>query len=297
MLDLNKDSMYKTFGYHFIKGPETPLTQIDSLGWQIQNSSSYNFNGMKRHDEAGNCIFQYTLSGSGILEVNGETHVLNKDTAFLTVIPSNHRYYLPKTSEKWEFIFITLTGNYVISEWTKIQNDFGTVIRLKEQDEIIKYFWEIYLAATNSKIVDGYQTSTIAYEFVMRLLQSLNNQSLNIYSGQSCISNSINFMKANLHKDISLEDIANYVGFSKFHFNHTFTKVTGISPWNYLTKLRLEHSIKLLLSTNLTVDEISVMVGYTSSNYFNKVFRKYIDSSPGRFREKYNDIKDFTLNL
>lgn len=297
LLELDNDLMYKTLGYHFIKGPLAPPAQIYSLGWQIQSSTAYDFDGMKRQDEAGNCVFQYTLSGSGILELNGEKHVLDKDMAFLTIIPGKHRYYLPENSEKWEFIFITLTGDYALSEWEKLQVEYGTVIRFNEQEEIIKYLWQAYLDAANNKIGDGYQTSAIAYEFIMKLFRSLTSKSINKSSKSSCIESSINFMKDNLHRDICLEDIAAFVNMSKFHFNHTFTNAMGISPWNYLTKLRIEHAVKLLFSTNLTIDEISVMVGYTSSNYFNKVFRKYIGTSPGKLREKYADVKDFTVNL
>lgn len=291
------DSMYKNFAYRFIKGPQSPPVEVYSLGWQIQSSLAYNFDGMKRHDESGNCIFQYTLSGSGVIEFNGQHHILNKGDAFLTVIPSNHRYYLSENCEKWEFIFITLTGEYAISEWGKIQEQFGKVIRFKEQEEIITYLWETYWAATNNKISDGYQTSSIAYEFIMKLLRSLNSQFKNGNPNNTCINISIKFMKDNLHRELCLDDIAGYVNMSKFHFNHTFTKSMGISPWNYLTKLRVEYAVKLLLSTKLTVDEISSMVGYTSSNYFNKVFRKYIGTSPGKLREKYIDINDFTINL
>jgi len=289
--------MYKTFGYRFIKGPQLAPAQIHSLGWQLQNSAAYSFDGMKRHDEEGNCIFQYTLSGFGAIEYGGSRHVLDKGSAFIAAIPSEHRYYLPKDSHKWEFIFITLTGDYAISQWKKTQEQFGAVLKFKEQDEVIKYLWETYWAAANNKIIDGYQSSSNAYEFIMRLDRSLNFKSVSGSTNDRNIRSAVSFMKDNLHRDICLDDIANYVNMSKYHFNHTFTKVMGISPWSYLTKLRIEHAMKLLLSTNLTVDEISGMVGYSSSNYFNKVFRKYIGTSPGKLREKYTNIKDFTVNL
>jgi AraC-like DNA-binding protein len=296
---LNRDTelSYKNFGYCFIKGPEAPPAQIYSLGWQVQDSPLYNFDGMKRPDEAGNCIFQYTLSGSGIIEINGQKHVLNKENAFITVIPSKHKYYLPKGGEKWEFIFLTLKGDYAVSEWIKLQEQFGSVLSFSEEEDIIKYLCEIYYTAVDDKLSDGYDTSYVAYEFIMKLSRALNYQSTKRSLINNSINNSIAFMKDNLNKDLSLEDIAAAVNMSKFHYNHTFTKALGISPWNYLTKLRVEYAAKLLLTTNLTVDEISIMSGYTSANYFNKVFRKYAVTSPGKRSEKYTDVKDFTLNL
>jgi YesN/AraC family two-component response regulator len=297
LLSFNVSTKHKTYGYRFIKGPQFPPAQLYSLGWQIQSSSDYYYDGMKRQDEAGNCVFQYTLSGSGMIEFNDQHFILNKGTAFISVIPSNHRYYIPENSEKWEFIFITLTGDYVISEWIKIQEQFGKVIHFKEKEEIIQYIWEIYLAAINNNISDGYQTSTIAYEFIMKLYRSLNLQLMDGNSNNCNINKSIHFMKDNLHRELSLDDMADVVNMSKYYFNHTFTKTVGISPWNYLTKLRVEYAITLLLTTTFTVDEISCKVGYASANYFNKVFRKYIGTSPGKFRKRYTDVNDFTINL
>lgn len=296
MLSNKLEYMYKTFGYRFMKGPVNPPAQLYSLGWQLKTSHDYDFDGMNRPEESGNCIFQYTISGAGMIEYQNQNFVLEKGTAFLTVIPSNHRYYLPKHSDSWEFIFITLTGNHTLEEWRKIQEQFGPVIQLKEQDEIIKYIWEIYRNATNNKIRDGYESSSLAYEFIMKLYRSLYLQQIPTSLNHK-ISDSIVFMKDNLHKQLSLTDISDSVNMSKYHFNHTFTKTMAISPWNYLTKLRIEYSIELLITTNLTVDEISSMVGYTSSNYFNKVFRKYMATSPGKLREQYADVKDFTYKL
>ena len=102
MLHIN-ESKHKAFGYRFVKGPQNPPAQIYSLGWQIQNSSVYDFDGLNRHNENGNCIFQYTLSGFGILEINGQQHILDERTAFIADIPSKHRYFIPEDSERWEF--------------------------------------------------------------------------------------------------------------------------------------------------------------------------------------------------
>ncbi|QHQ60752.1 helix-turn-helix domain-containing protein [Anaerocolumna sedimenticola] len=297
MLHINNDSRHKSFAYRFIKSPQSPPAQIYSLGWQIQTSSVYDFDGMNRYSENGNCIFQYTLSGYGILELNGQKHILDEGSAFITVIPSKHRYYIPKDSDKWEFLFITLTGDYALSEWNKIQEQFEPVIKFKGQEEIIKYLWETYWSAANNKITDGYQTSFIAYEFIMKLYRSLNSQLINLSPVNSNIDKSIQYMKENFHHILSLDEISNFLGMSKYHFNHIFTKSVGISPWNYLTKLRIEYAAELLLSTNLTIDAIANMAGYESSNYFNKVFRKYIGTSPGKFRILYHDIEDFKLNL
>ncbi len=296
LLEINKNYMHKTFGYRYIIGPQSPPVQLHSLGWQIQKSSSYYFDGMKRPEEAGNCIFQYTLSGSGLLEIEGELHILKEGDAFLTVLPSNHRYYLPEESKEWEFLFITLNGNLAEEEWAKLKRMYGNVIRLHKEEDLIKYLFDVYWSAANEEIKDGYQTSTIAYEVIMKLNKSL-SLSKSEFSKNSSMDQAVLFMKQNFQKEISLSDIANHIQMSKYHFNHSFIKAVGITPWNYLTKIRIEYSIKLLVTTDYTLDKISHLVGYTSANYYNKVFHKYVGTSPGKLREKYSNVNGYTLNI
>ena len=51
------------------------------------------------------------------------------------------------------------------------------------------------------------------------------------------------------------------------------------------TKLRLEKAIELLNTTDMNLQEISGACGFAESNYFSKVFRKYMKASPGKFRK------------
>lgn len=290
-------SAYQNFAYRFIVGPQTPPTQLYSFGWQLQKNQDYYFHGMKRNDELGNCILQYTISGSGIFEKNGKRHILKKGMAFISDIPSNHCYYLPKESSEWEFIYVTLTGPFVVSEWRKMQDQHGNILYLMDQAELIEFFWKIYLLATQHKIKDGYATSAIAYEFIMYLWKHLVSQVGEDNNVNHSINIAINYMKNNYHKPITLDDIASSIELSKYHFNRLFLKTNGTSPWKYLTKLRMEAAAELLLTTSLTNENISKMCGYESANYFDKVFRKYVSMSPGKFRQVYQSIGHFNLKL
>ncbi len=88
---------------------------------------------------------------------------------------------------------------------------------------------------------------------------------------------------------ISLDEIAEQANLSKFYFIKKFNEYMNTSPIEYLTKLRIERAFILLRDTDITVKEIACQVGYSDPNYFNKVFRKIVGTSPGRFRQSnYN---------
>ena len=295
LLIKKEDFPHQTFGYHYFE-PQSPPVQLHSLGWQMQQTDYY-FDGTKRNEEAGNCIFQFTLSGCGVFEEEDASHTLRENTAFFAIIPSNHRYFLPKDSESWEFVFVTLSGSYAQSIWRHIIQQYGSVVKLGKSDTTINQFWKVYHNASQHNMNNGYQTSSAAYEFMMELLMGLMNLGKSSRPYDISIENSLKFMQGNLQNDISLDDISDAAGISKFYFNRSFLKALGSTPWTYLTKLRIECVANLLITTSLSLGEIAERSGFTNQNYLNKVFLRYVGITPGKFRRNYSGIRDFKINI
>ena len=75
------------------------------------------------------------------------------------------------------------------------------------------------------------------------------------------------FMHSCYHKDLSVGRIARHAGMSEFHFIRSFKELTGISPHQYLTKIRLEKACQLLSQTNYQVIEICELVGFNNPQF------------------------------
>ncbi|MEO6183911.1 MAG: helix-turn-helix transcriptional regulator, partial [Verrucomicrobiota bacterium] len=71
---------------------------------------------------------------------------------------------------------------------------------------------------------------------------------------------------------------------SRRHFTDIFRKVTGESWKQYIHKLRLEHSRKLLLQTEKTVTAAAFESGFEDLSYFNHAFKKAFSCSPQAIR-------------
>lgn len=85
-------------------------------------------------------------------------------------------------------------------------------------------------------------------------------------------------------QDLSLEDVARAVAVSPFYLSRLFREEMGIGFTEYLTRLRMEKSLTLLLQ-GLTVKECAFAIGYNDPNYFSRLFRKYFQLSPTEYRE------------
>jgi AraC family transcriptional regulator len=95
----------------------------------------------------------------------------------------------------------------------------------------------------------------------------------------------IEAMRENLGEQLTVDDMARTAMFSKFHFSRFFQRVTGVSPGRLLSAMRLQEAKQLLVTTSLTVTEISHTVGYTSVGTFSSRFRRSVGVSPTTYRQ------------
>lgn len=85
---------------------------------------------------------------------------------------------------------------------------------------------------------------------------------------------------------LDLDRLAAAAGLSKFHFLRCFAATYGRTPAQYLGERRVERAQDLLRSTNLTVTEICLLVGYTSLGSFSDRFRRLVGRSPSQYQAR-----------
>ncbi|MEU8264644.1 helix-turn-helix transcriptional regulator [Micromonospora sp. NPDC048999] len=91
-------------------------------------------------------------------------------------------------------------------------------------------------------------------------------------------------MQDNLSDHLTIDDMARAALFSKFHFSRIFQRATGVSPGRFLSALRLQQAKRLLVSTSLTVADVSLRVGYSSVGTFSSRFTRSVGLSPTTYR-------------
>lgn len=87
--------------------------------------------------------------------------------------------------------------------------------------------------------------------------------------------------------DVGLTSAARVAGLSKFHFHRLFTATYGVTPGAHLTRRRVERAQDLLRTTNLTVTEVCVAVGYSSLGSFVTRFKEVTGETPGEFQRRW----------
>ncbi|MDF2958541.1 MAG: AraC family transcriptional regulator [Paenibacillus sp.] len=99
------------------------------------------------------------------------------------------------------------------------------------------------------------------------------------------IQGMIDYMQEHLSANIGVKDIADSAQLSVYQANQLFKQETGQTVYEYLTKMRIEHSEMLLKDTDYKIFEIAEMVGYQNENSFIRVFRTMKNMTPGKYRD------------
>lgn len=103
------------------------------------------------------------------------------------------------------------------------------------------------------------------------------------------INKAIDFILTHIEEEISLDDVANYCGYSKYHFIRLFKAETGESVYEFIKRLKLEQSaFRLKVERMRSITEIGEEYGYSASNY-SSAFKNYHNITPVQFRKEIYD--------
>lgn len=95
-------------------------------------------------------------------------------------------------------------------------------------------------------------------------------------------------MQDNLHKEVSLTQLAQSVNLSVWRLGHIFRSDVGVAPIHYLRNLRMERARQLLETSYLSIKEIGYHVGLNDESHFVRDFKKAYGVPPTVYRTRFN---------
>lgn len=118
------------------------------------------------------------------------------------------------------------------------------------------------------------------------LSRFLKNATPKVETGDDRIRMVLAHIRGSLSENIDVESLANMACMSKDHFIRTFKKQTGDTPIAYITKKKMEAAELLLITSEESIKNVAMKLGYDDCPYFNKIFKKHSGITPQQYRDR-----------
>ncbi len=218
--------------------------------------------------------------------IDGTTKSINKKS-IMTINPdtahSNNAYNQNMYSQSAVNIHPSFLSTLIKENFSSKQVYFKT--GLLEHESLSNEFISLMTSFENNEL------STIDYE--CRLVEVLNKillantcvqEQKSLSKHDIAIMRAKEFMQDNLSMDITLDDIAQELDLSKFHFLRLFKKHTHFSPHVYLMLKRLERAKQLLQEGKSIIDAVYTC-GFADQSHLNKHFKTYMGLTPKTYQK------------
>lgn len=149
---------------------------------------------------------------------------------------------------------------------------------LQNEPGIVAMLEELYLCRSPAYEARHVQNQMVFYRIIFELLSRTGRVPSD--NGQPSMERSIAYMENHFKDKITREQLAAMAGVSSSHYSILFKRLTGFSPQEYLSRLRVHRAVELLIGGSGTLREIAQKVGYKDEFYLSRRFKRQTGISP-----------------
>ncbi|MBQ2967888.1 MAG: AraC family transcriptional regulator [Clostridia bacterium] len=195
------------------------------------------------------------------------------------MFPGERVHY--KALTDWSIRWIGIYGEAVESLLSKCgitrKNPICRVDRFTELSELL---YSLLKLSDDPYEASHFKRQSLLYDFLALLMHGANKNTVN-----APVEAAKHIIKFNYNTDLTLTKLADRLNLNPTYFSRLFKEKTGMSPKQYILKIRMDRAKELLSHTQYTVKEISNSIGFPDSLYFSRLFKKYENLSPLAYRK------------
>lgn len=226
-----------------------------------------------------------------------------KDQALLTV-PRGGLVSIPQGKE-YSVRFFNRTGTVstVLIQFCLASNEDGTPFTITSKLELLEpHLEDKAIIDTLYKLTADYampskpwlELTAGLYRLLHLLASREERRSLN-RRGLQTIERGIRYLQFDEEQKLSIDEIAKMCFVTPAYFRRLFREYAGMTPGEYRTRRKIERACELLLHTDLSIAELSDLLGYEDPSYFCRVFKKQVGVPPSEYlknpTEPYSSIE------
>ena len=186
---------------------------------------------------------------------------------------------------KCSFTFVHFAGAQSAAIYEEIERTGGNLTHLPDPNELNETIGEMLSCMRSDRRLNEGLASAMIHGMLMKLLER-SGAAGEGGMGSPAVDRAIAYIRTHLSERLTVEDMAAATGYSASYFSHMFAQDTGMSPYQFVVRSRVEHAQQLLMTTRLTVQEIAFQCGFNSAANFCYTFRRMAGTSPHAYRKR-----------
>ncbi len=233
----------------------------------------------------GVCGFVFPVQGGAKFTLCGTEYKLE----YGTILHAGSRMDISKEAfddGEWEYILM----HYKVLDEDKTANSLLTThYTLKVFSDRYREILQLLEKLTNEYRQPGRKsilsTKAILYDIISKVLAYSEERS--DYQPKDSLEKILEYIHKNLHTNLHVTGLAEEFGLNPKQFYYQFHKKLGVSPKKYIVETQIKRAKELLIEEDISISDISAMVGYEDSLHFSRIFKQNVGLSPKRFRNQF----------
>jgi AraC-like DNA-binding protein len=231
-------------------------------------------------------ILIYCLRGKGWYELGKKRFEVGVNEFIIIPAIKDHLRYGADEKDPWTIYWIHFSGQ----DMDTFNRSFGIGMFDGPQPIIFNekglQIWNMMY----QNLAMGYSkenltnTNLCLYNFIATFLYPDRHVNEKKQDARDLINDAILYMQSELHRQLTVEEMALKHGLSTSHFSNLFRKATGMPPLDYFIHLKLQKACLMLYNSDIRVKKIAEEIGYDDPYYFSRLFKKYMKVSPDQYR-------------
>lgn len=227
-------------------------------------------------------LLYYVLSGQSYLEYNDERYTLNAGDSFLIDCNRPH-IYGNKTKDKCTILYSHFKGGCSKYYFEKLLALNSYVYKGPLSIILLNAIKNLEVEFQKTSLLQIQKISTILYLMLNDLLiKSMPEEEpfalITEYISDCIITNN----------QITIDNMADLAGYSRYHFMKKFRRHLGITPYEYVIRARIQRCKELLLNSNNSISNIAMECGFNDASHMCNCFKKRERLTPTQFKKSYN---------
>lgn len=228
-------------------------------------------------------LVHYVSSGEGTYCCGGQTYVLHEGDLFL-IFPAQVVEYHASEKTPWEYYWVGFNGADAHRMVSMAGFSTECPVLHATDDAIREALLRIYRVSGNTPSADVAMAGYLQL-FLAQLIRC-NGDAVQHAGRGGYLAQALRYIQHNYGGDISVSDIADFVGVSRSQLYRAFQTEFQMSPHAYLQNYRISEACTLLRRGTLTVAQVAGSVGFNDPLYFSRVFRRQKGCTPTAYQKR-----------